>query len=324
MDQNSTPDTPIITPGYPLLQLAKALTTASEHGDQETRERACSKISKWMRVFEGVLTGAIAVGSRRPFEEFPAWTTLEVLTGGFATGHRLAGGPLMKHERALLAALPPFADSEARRALNAYYLSEKGLSELQGMLRSGCYSVSVPEEGVLLLVAWLVQNESGDQARALLEELGPFFSDLRFYPIPSERPPAFGSRVFLKDVGGAIADLGRITRNPRILAQKEAIEIWTPLYERAVSLFLETVTGELPTSGSMAQLLQGNAVACLWKVGGHASGILKAGAPALRRSSMIMSSDEQRTSSAASLRKRRRVSPSCVTICSRSSKTRRH
>jgi hypothetical protein len=83
-------------------------------------------------------------------------------------------------------------------------MTDEGLSDLRARLSSGCYDVKVPEEGALLVVAWLVQNEYVEDARKLPDELGPYFSKLRFYPIPAERPQRFSSRVFLQDVGSTI------------------------------------------------------------------------------------------------------------------------
>jgi hypothetical protein len=238
---------PRVNPGYALFQIAKALTTSKQHEDPATRERAQVKISKWIDVFNGILNGTLDVGSRTPLEGVPGWVTLEVVTGGFATGELLASGSLLDHERALLAKLSPASDADGRRVLNGYYLTDEGLAHLQEQLHSGCYDISVPEEGALLVVAWLVENGHVEEARNLLDELAPYFSRLRFYPIPVERPRRFGSRVFLQDVGSTIQDLERIKANQHILAQKEAIQVWIPLYDQIVELFLETVKGESPS-----------------------------------------------------------------------------
>jgi len=66
-------------------------------------------------------------------------------------------------------------------------------------------------------------------------------SKLRFYPIPLEQPRRFGSQVHLQDVGSTINDLQKIKPNNRILAQKEAVDVWAPCYDRMVALLLETV-----------------------------------------------------------------------------------
>ena len=238
---------PQVNPGYAVFQIARALTTSEQHEDPETRQRAQERIAKWTSVLNGILSGKLDVGSRTPLEGVPGWATLEVLTGGFATGRLLASGPLLDHERDLLAGLTSIAETDERRALNRYYLTDEGLADLRERLRSGMYDVAVPEEGALLVVAWLVGNGNAEEARALLEELAPHFPTMRFYPIPTKRARLFGSRVFLQDVGRTIDDLRRIGPKHQILAQKEAIEIWAPLYDRVVQLFVETVEDELPT-----------------------------------------------------------------------------
>ncbi len=167
---NSPADTLSANPGYVLGQLARALATGATHADPEVRARAERKVEAWKQVFQGMLTGALQVGARLPVAGAPAWATLEVVQGGFATGTLLAGGDLQPHERDLLARLPAVPAGSERAALNAFYLSDDGLAELQRLLASGCYRVHVPEEGALLVVAWLVQHHHGDAARNLLDE----------------------------------------------------------------------------------------------------------------------------------------------------------
>ena len=255
-DKPDNTEGPQVNPGYALFQLSKALTTQTQHVDPAARERARRRAEDWTVVFTGILNGTLAVGSRTPVGGTPNWVTLRVLTGGFATGELLAGGPLQTHEQALSARLRPLPVtrfSEVRRILNSYYLTDDGLTDLQELLQSGRYDVNVPEEGALLVVAWLVQNGHAEQARKLLETIGPWFSQLRFYPVPAQRAQPTGAnsasdaKVFVQDVSITIESLKRIKPNPRILAQKETVCIWTPLYDRAVQLFLETVEGELPS-----------------------------------------------------------------------------
>ena len=238
---------PGVNPGYAAFQLARALTTAEEHDDPEIRERAIRRVAKWQTVLANVLDGSVNYGSRTPVSETPAWATLEVVTGGFATGHLLAGGPIQDHERRMLEALPGVtSEGDERRALNAHFLSDAGLGQLSEWLHSGCYDVVVPEEGALLAVAALIEHGDTERARALLEELSPFFSKLRFYPIPLERPRRFGSRVYVQDVESTVDSLNKIEPKKRIEAQKNAVSIWLPLYDRMVALFLETVEEAWP------------------------------------------------------------------------------
>jgi len=234
------------SPGYALFQLARAFTTAEQHEDASTRERAKQRIAKWTSVWNGMLSGSIEVGSRTPVADVPTWATLEVVTGGFATGEMLAGGSLSADERAHLAELAPGADPTSRQPLNAYRLTETGLQELTELLGSGLYHVELPEHGALPVVAWLLQNGHVETARSLLDEIGPQFSRLRFYPSVAPHPRRPGSTVFLQNVAATIGDLQKVRPNPQILAQKEAIEVWLPLYDRTVALFLETVDGPPP------------------------------------------------------------------------------
>jgi hypothetical protein len=234
-----------VNPGYAGFQLAKAITASERHTDAAVRERAAAKVAKWQAVLSNLLSGRLDVGSRTPVAA-PAWATLEVVTGGFATGALLAEGPLQDHERAWLEASPDVSAADARRALNGYFLSEAGLSELQDRVNSGCYDVQVPEEGALLVVAWLVEHGYAEGARALLDEISPYFGRLRFYPVPTDEPRRFGPQVHLQDVKSTMGDIERIQPNPRILAQQEAVEIWAPFYDRLVALWLETFAGDQP------------------------------------------------------------------------------
>lgn len=235
-----------VNPGYAAFQIAKALTTSEEHADPATRERAKAKITKWETVLQNLLNGVVDYGARTPVGGVPGWATLEVVTGGFATGALLAAGPLQVHERELLKSLPPCPGGAERQCLNSYFVSEKGFSELGDLLQSGRYEIAVPEEGALLAVVWLVKNGYADEARELIHHIAPFFAKLRFYPIPSAHPQRYGARVHLQDVAKTIGDLQKLTPNQHILAQKEAVEVWAPYYDRLVALFFETVEDDWP------------------------------------------------------------------------------
>ncbi|MCL4223983.1 MAG: hypothetical protein KJZ91_05850 [Myxococcales bacterium] len=259
-------------PGFALGELARALTTAEEHPDPAARARARARIDRWRQVFEGMVSGALEVGSRTPTAA-PAWATLEVAHGGFATGRLRAGGELLDHERALLARLGVAADAPARGALNAWYLSEAGQAELRARLDDGAYRVEVPEEAALLVVAWLVAHDGADEARAILEQLGPWLGQLRFYPQPGA-PAATGGdgdvdrgdrdggarageraageaaavadAVCLQPVAATIAQLEAVRERGRRLAEREAATVWAPLVDRMVALFAETVVDGWP------------------------------------------------------------------------------
>jgi hypothetical protein len=235
-----------VNPGYAAFQIAKALTTSEEHDDPATRQHAKEKVARWATVLRNILNGTVEYGSRTPVEGVPGWATLEVVTGGFASGALLAAGPIQEHEQKLLKTLSSAREGEERLTLNVHFLTDGGLDELRERLRTGSYDVSVPEEGALMVVAWLVEHGYTDEARGLLDGLLPYFPKMRFYPIPLERPRQSGSRVHLQDVGSTIHNLQMIKPNNRLLAQKEAVEIWAPFYDRMVGLFLETVEKSWP------------------------------------------------------------------------------
>jgi hypothetical protein len=234
-------------PGYAAWQLAKALKTSDSHADAATRERARTKAGNWVKVLEGLLSGSITVGSRQPLPSVPVWATPEVVTGGFVTGNLMAGGAPLPHELELAKRVLPAGRDADRAALNAYFLSESGLAELTTMLRSGCYDIQTPEEGALLVAAWLVETGLAAQAHALLDKIAPHFPRLRFFPTITDRSLRFGACVFLESVGAVLERLRRIEPNPRVMTEREAIHVWIPLYDRMAGLFLETVEGDLPT-----------------------------------------------------------------------------
>ncbi|HLK59941.1 MAG TPA: hypothetical protein VKU00_25495 [Chthonomonadaceae bacterium] len=185
-------------PGYVLGQLASALAASQEHPDPNTRMRAARKIEQWVDVFQGMLSGALRIGSRTPVGQTPAWATLEVVQGGFATGSLLAEGPLQPHEAALLARLPSEPSAPPRARLNSYYVSDAGIAELQEMVRTGCYRIHVPEEGALLVVAWMLGQGRFDAAREILDAIGSYLDRLRFYPIPVRARSAIAPRFILR------------------------------------------------------------------------------------------------------------------------------
>jgi hypothetical protein len=190
------------------------------------------------------------VGSRTPVPA-PAWATLEVAHGGFATGRLLAGGALQPHEHALLARLGHPADDRARAALNAWFLGEDGQGELRARLHDGAYRIGVPEEAALLVVTWLRDNGDGERARFILEQIGPYLGQLRFYPQPAEAAADAAddeSRelVCLQPVAVTVRQLDALRERPGRLAEREAVTVWSQLVDRMVAMFEETVVAGWP------------------------------------------------------------------------------
>ncbi|WP_394841222.1 hypothetical protein LZC95_29650 [Pendulispora brunnea] len=222
--------------GYPLGQLIKALAG--------TGEGAAARARRWELVLGGLADGTLRIGSRTPVANTPAWVTLEVLHGGFATGEHAAGGPLQPHEHAWLAAAPPHMQGAERAALNLHFLGDAGRADLETMLETGCFRVQVPEEGALLVVDWLLRHGESERAGTLLKVLGPFFERLRFYPVPHAQPLRSGLDIHVHTAGEVVASLRAKKPQRAVARMNESLRIWAPLYDRTVALFLETVDGD--------------------------------------------------------------------------------
>lgn len=242
-----TDDTTRITPnpGYVSGLLSRALTTARSHEDAGARARAEEKLRRFSAVLDGMLDGGLSIGSRTPVP-VPAWATLEVVTGGFATGALLAGGSLLDHERALLRSLGLSEGPDARARLNAWHLSEEGLATLGDRLRDGRYRVGVPEEGALLVVAWLLSHDRRAEAHDLLDQIAPFFDRLRFYPIPHERPLSGSAVVRLQPLSATVASLEAVRPSPQVARMNEALRVWSPYEDRLAALLRETFEDGVP------------------------------------------------------------------------------
>jgi hypothetical protein len=258
--------------GYALGQLAKALL-----GKGET---AAKLVKQWQQVLAGMAQGILQIGSRVPVAETPPWITLEVVLGGFATGNFAAGGVLNPYEIDKILELQkhglvPETDTNhtnenaGRTALNIYFASAEGRHELSNALRSGCFRAHVPEEAALLVSTWLIERGETDRATQLLEVLGPFFDRLRFYPEPAIEPLRVvpGDVVYLQPAGFCVRKLREKRQQQSVVRMNESIKVWTPLYDRAVSLFLETVEGQVPElvreefSGKLARSANGQPIA---------------------------------------------------------------
>jgi len=226
--------------GYAWGQLVRAQQTAAEHADADVRARAAATVEKWQSVIAGMQAGTIDIGSRTPTEA-PAWVTLDVVMGGFATGGYTAGGPLRDHERALATRLGAPA---SHVALNLHFLASRDADE---MLASGHYRIEVPEEGALLVVAWLRRRGELARADALVETLSPWFETLRFYPVPADHAAEVKDTVRLQDVAATVKGIDNQRRQHRFETMRDATLVWKPLRERAIALFAESSAGPLPT-----------------------------------------------------------------------------
>ncbi|MDA3646230.1 hypothetical protein LZ318_29250 [Saccharopolyspora indica] len=229
-------------PAYAVAQWTAALA-AARSGD----DAALEKVRRWEDVLAGMAGGRLEIGSRTPVADTPAWVTLEVAHGGFATGRYLAQAPLSDAERERLAALPEDVPGGTdRERLNLWYLGDAGRAELLAALRDGTYRIDVPEESALAVAALLLDRGFAEQALDLVAELRPLMHRLRFTPRFEPVPQPSGAAVRLAPVSEVTASLRRVRVPEQLAAMRETLEVWNPLYDRLVELWCSTVDGELP------------------------------------------------------------------------------
>ncbi|TCO51603.1 hypothetical protein EV646_101594 [Kribbella antiqua] len=246
------------SPAYAVGQLQRALERALAADDAGVRRRAVGRAEMWRAVLDGVATGRLTIGSRTPVANTPAWVTLEVAHGGFATGRFLAESALGDDELARLRAVPGDAPGTSERErLNLWYLGDEGLAELLDALRTGRYRIDVPEEGALLVVAWLLEHGRDAAALDLVAELRPLMHRLRFTPRFEAASVPSGAVVRLQPVGEIRDSLRQATVRPAIAAMLETLRVWNPLYDRLVELWCETVEDDLPELAGSAGVVGG-------------------------------------------------------------------
>lgn len=232
--------------GFAVFQLSKALLAHDLGSGLVARFNARRRISRWQQVVGNMLRGNVEYGSRTPLADIPAWVTLEVVTGGFATGNLLAGGELTDYECQLAATIPGIRRGFERLDINAWHLTDEGLGGLQERLTKGDFRIDVPEEAALLIVAWLLGRQRTEQARALIDSIIPFFDRLRFFPSISAALPISATQVHIVNAGEMKQLLLTLPPQAQIAAQKQSIENRLPLYDFAISHFLLTYQAGWP------------------------------------------------------------------------------
>lgn len=237
---------PGVGAAYAVGQWAKALYAHRNHPEPAVRARAAARVARWQQVLAQMREGTARYGSRTPLADIPVWVTLEVATGGFATGALLAGGALSEDEQRLAASLPGIRAGSERLDLNLWHLTEAGIASLQERLARGDYRIDLPEEAALPVVAWLLTQGRTEDASALLDTILPFFDRLRFFPPPADGLPGSATEVHLFDVRDVIASLSALGPHRALSVQTHAIESLLPLYDAAIALWLTTWEDDRP------------------------------------------------------------------------------
>jgi hypothetical protein len=229
-------------------QLLRAIDSLAASEDPQARAGLAAKVSRWRLVLDGMADGTLTVGSRTPVAGTPAWVTLDVAHGGFASGRYLAEAPLQPAEQALLGEpgdSPPA--STDRERVNLWYLTDAGQEQLRQALRSGRYRVKVPEDAALPVVAWLLDHGAYEAALDLVSELRPWMARLRLAPLPApalQTPTA--AAVHVRTAGQVAAALRSRQPRPQVAVMTETLAVWHPLFDRLVDLWCATVDGDLP------------------------------------------------------------------------------
>jgi hypothetical protein len=108
-------------------QLFGAIDSLAAAKSPRDRARLEAKISRWRSVLAWMADGTLTVGSRTPVSGPPAWVTLDVAHGGFASGRYLAEAPLPPAERAAADELgDELPGSTERERVNLSYLTDAG------------------------------------------------------------------------------------------------------------------------------------------------------------------------------------------------------
>ncbi len=230
-----------INAGYAVFQLSRALTSSGLD-----TEKARERIERWQQVVEHMVQGTALYGSRIPLVDVPEWVTLEVVTGGLATGQYLAGGALTEYERRMAASIPGIRPGFERLDLNTWHLTDEGIEALQKQLVNSDYRIDVPEEAALLYVAWLLGQQRTEEARRLIESIASFFEQLRFFPMASDGLPLAAVEVEIFDVGDIKKLLSKLPAQQRLAVQKHVVVTRLPFYDAAISLFLLTYQDDWP------------------------------------------------------------------------------
>jgi hypothetical protein len=214
--------------------LSTALLTAAESESPEVRESAARRVDRFQRALEGMSSGAIEVGSRTPVKDLPAWVTLEVVRGGFATGRGAAQVEMSQDEARLI---NDFGMSGGRGEIFRFLLTDQGQSLLREMIRTRSFSIDYPEQAALLTVNWLLDRGDRDGALQILEHIAPLADRLRFLPTTTNEPSSDRKTFFRWSVDEALERVENTKGNKQVETMRESLTVWNPLLDEFVSLW---------------------------------------------------------------------------------------
>ncbi|MCL2528549.1 MAG: hypothetical protein FWE42_09050, partial [Defluviitaleaceae bacterium] len=226
-----------INMGYIWNQLGKAFDAKIESKDTVEEANASKRLRQWSDILSGIVSGRLNFGTRKP-TKYPVWVTPEVARGGFATGKAMAATDFNlsddEQKAITLIGLP-----RTREALFVALISEEGRLWLQEILASRMYKIQCPEDAVLLVIAWLYENNRADEAAAILNEISTHGSELRFMPKLTAEPLKKTDLVHRYSANDIKNRLQKHKPNKKVETQREALQIWIPFVDKLFFHWLE-------------------------------------------------------------------------------------
>ncbi len=226
--------------------------------DKDQKARGLLKPTSRQQRFRGVLKEALAgrlhVGSRTPLKDVPAWVTIEVAHGGFATGKLSAEAELSPFEVKRLADIDEgsgrMSQGMQREALNFYYAGPDGRRELLALMQSRRAEITLPEHAILPVIARLCELGRLGEAEDIWREVHGFAARLRMFPLPlpPERivPEGESAPAVLRTAAEVAKSLRGKRPNRSMQGLKEAVLVWAPFTDEVVTLLLRA--SEVSTS----------------------------------------------------------------------------
>jgi hypothetical protein len=220
--------------------LCTALLTAAESESPEVRESAARRVDRFQRVLQGMSSGVVNVGSRIPVKDLPAWVTLEVVRGGFATGSPAAQTEMSEDEVRLINEL---SLAGGREGIFRFLLTDEGQLRLRQMISTRRYSIQYPEQAALLVASWLLDKGDRDGALQILEHVAAFADRLRFLPTSTSEQISDRKMLFRSDVAEALQRVETTKENTRVETMRESLMVWSPLLDEFVLLWRPRLEG---------------------------------------------------------------------------------
>lgn len=196
--------------------------------------------SKQFAVFsQNLIQGNLDIGSRNAVKDAPVWATPEVYPGGFASGLLMASFDTTWETEMIVQRL---GNSGTREQLNKYFLSQKGIEELVEVLQSGCYSIDVPEEGALLVIAHLFSVGKEEECRRVLLTILPEFGRLRFFPrlLAAPAPIISDHQVRVVSAKTVLTSFSRLKSRKCVLRNQNDLHVWEPIFADAIEVLVAT------------------------------------------------------------------------------------